>query len=427
MCCLCSINPPLYAGKTGGSAVTKNKKKKTAGTEKSSSSGSYKIPKKMSAVEPDSEDEARGTTFYNSSRKFGDTANRQIHSIINSKALLPNEMSSLCENMEKLIIGSVSNQTWAKHNSALNLYKEFCKIFSVKFVMPVAPEYIRAFATWAISARKLKSSTVKSYISSINVAHTLCNFSTSKLSSDPCLKMILKGAENTSITGAECKTNRLPMNIHLLNILGHKIAQLDWAVFSKQVVWTACIVSFFSSCRMGELLPEKEFSYDPLTTLTWSKVNFVSKTEVVIFIPYTKTTGFKGKLIDIFKVNINGICPAAAMHRLKYLASLENLYKPENPVFSFKNGIFLTRKKLNFYLATLLDEFTDPFHKITGHSFRAGIPSALAASSYSNYITDIKDWGHWSSDSYLLYTKQESEKRKTLFNRIVKSLFEQEK
>ena len=99
--------------------MAKNKKKKTAGTEKSSSSGSYKIPKKNTAVEPDSEDEARGTTFYGSSQKFGDTANRQIHSIINSKALLPNEMSSLCENMEKLIIGSVSNQTWAKNSAKL--------------------------------------------------------------------------------------------------------------------------------------------------------------------------------------------------------------------------------------------------------------------------------------------------------------------
>ena len=171
-----------------------NKKKKTAGTEKSSSTGGFKIPKKKSAVELDSEDEAIGTSFYGSNRKFGDTADRQIHSMINSKALLPNEMLSLCNNMEKLIICSVSKQTWAKHNSALNLYREFCKIFNVNFVMPVEPEHVQAFGTWAVSARKLKSSTVKSYISSINVAHALSNVKISNLNSDPCLKMILKGA-----------------------------------------------------------------------------------------------------------------------------------------------------------------------------------------------------------------------------------------
>ena len=113
--------------------VKNHKKKKTAETEKSSSTGGFKISKKKSAVELDSEDEDRGTSFYSSTRKFGDTADRQIHSMINSKALLPNEMLSLCNNMEKLIIFSVSSQTWAKHNSALNLYREFCKIFNVNF------------------------------------------------------------------------------------------------------------------------------------------------------------------------------------------------------------------------------------------------------------------------------------------------------
>ena len=80
-----------------------NKKKKTTETEKSSSRGGSKVSKKKTTVEVDSEDEDRGTSFDSSAQKFGDTADRQIHSLINSKALLPNEMSSLCNNMDKLI------------------------------------------------------------------------------------------------------------------------------------------------------------------------------------------------------------------------------------------------------------------------------------------------------------------------------------
>ena len=213
------------------------------------------------------------------------------------------------------------------------------------------------------------------------------------------------------------------MNIHLLNILGHRIAQLEWADFSKQIVWTACVVSFFSSCRMGELLPSHEKSIDPLTTLTWSKVNFINKKEIAIFVPYTKTTGFKGKIIDIFEVNIEDICPAAALVKLKNMAETRGLAKPFVPVFSFKKDSFLTRKKLNSYLATLLADFVDPYHKITGHSFRAAIPSTQAISSGINSANDIKDWGSWTSDCYLLHTKQESEKRKVLFSRIVKCMY----
>ena len=59
--------------------------------------------------------------------------------------------------------------------------------------MPV--EYIRAFATWALTKKGLKSSTVKSYVSSLNKAHALSN-SRTNFSSDPCIKMALKGAEN---------------------------------------------------------------------------------------------------------------------------------------------------------------------------------------------------------------------------------------
>ena len=44
--------------------------------------------------------------------------------------------------------------------------------------------------------KKLKSTTVKSYISSLNVAHTMGNVDYPNLSSDACTKMVVKGAKN---------------------------------------------------------------------------------------------------------------------------------------------------------------------------------------------------------------------------------------
>ena len=386
----------------------------------------YKIPKKKTTMEAESDDEERGiasASLSSCTNKFSVEADCKIHSLINSRVLIPSEMSSLSDNFEKLIISSVSKQTWAKHSSALSCFHDFCKTFNVKFSIPISVQYARAFATWAVTSRKLKSSTVKSYLSSLNTANALGNFNEKNRAADPCLKMVLKGADNCSYLSNSYKSNRLPMNIHLLNVLGHRIAKLDWADFSKQIVWTACVVSFFSSCRMGELLPSHEKSFDPLTTLTWSKVNFITNEEIAIFVPYTKTTGFKGKVIDIFKVDIGNICPAAALVKLKDMAETRGLAKPFNPVFSVKKDSFLTRKKINSYLATLLADFVDPYHKITGHSFRAAIPSTLATSSETNIANDIKAWGSWTSDCYLLYTKQESEKRKVLFRRIVNCLY----
>ena len=305
-----------------------------------------------------------------------------------------------------------------------NLYKEFCSCFNTKFELPILVQYVRAFSTWAITARGLKSSTVKSYISSLNTTHVLSSVEGKNLNSDTCVKMILKGAENSFSPKHTCKTNRLPMNIHLLNVLGHKIANLGWTDYSKQIVWTACVISFFTSCRMGELLPSHEKSYDPLTAITWKKINFTSEKEILIFVPFTKTTGLKGKIVDIFQIENDSKCPVAAIKKLKRMAISKGVFKPENSVFAFGPNNFLMRKKLNNYLRVLLGEFFGPNHQITGHSFRAAVPSALAASLSNSTVKDIKDWGCWASDSYLIYTKQESEKCKALFTSIVKCLYD---
>ena len=100
------------------------------------------------------------------------------------------------------------------------------------------------------------------------------------------------------------------MSIDLLKILGHKLSKLDWSDFSKQVMWTACSTSFFTSCRMGEILSPQEKKFDCSSTLLWANVKFLEKKEILILIPYSKTTGFKGKLLDIFPLKDKTLCLA---------------------------------------------------------------------------------------------------------------------
>ena len=64
------------------------------------------------------------------------------------------------------------------------------------------------------------------------------------------------------------KQDRLSMNIYLLEILSHRLSELSWSEFSKQIFLTACSLSFFTACRMGEIVPALERSFDPATTLT---------------------------------------------------------------------------------------------------------------------------------------------------------------
>ena len=63
--------------------------------------------------------------------------------------------------------------------------------------------------------------------------------------------------------------------------------------------------------------------------------------------PYSKTTGFKGKLIDLYPIAGSSICPFASLFKLKKMAVSEGIWDKSKPVFSFKSGKFLTIAKLN--------------------------------------------------------------------------------
>ena len=88
----------------------------------------------------------------------------------------------------------------------------------------------------------------------------------------------------------------------------------------------------------------------------------------------------------------------------------------------FTSGKFLTVQKMNEILESLLTDFTDSLHKITCHSFRAGLPSVIAANPDKSGVQDLKEWGRWHTDSYEKYTKQDREKRRVLFYRYVNML-----
>ena len=125
----------------------------------------------------------------------------------------------------------------------------------------------------------------------------------------------------------------------------------------------------------------------------WANVKFLEKKEILILIPYSKTTGFKGKLLDIFPLKDKTMCPASALRRLKKLSISNRTFCENKPVFAFKSGKFLTKAMFNTWLAEILKDFVDESHRITGHSFRSAIPTALSSHPDEQSAAVIKDWG----------------------------------
>jgi hypothetical protein len=59
---------------------------------------------------------------------------------------------------------------------------------------------------------------------------------------------------------------------------------------------------------------------------------------------------------------------------------------------------------------------------ITGHSFRAALPSAMANCPDIANESDVKLWGRWNSSAYKLYTRLTPRQKRVIFEKIMSSL-----
>ena len=304
--------------------------------------------------------------------------------------------------------------------SAMKCFELFETEKSVKESWPLSKFVLRDFVSWAIFKRNLKSSTVQSYLGSLLQMHKLNDLSCDSFY-DAVLKSMIRGAENLSFYKDMSKGTKKVMTLPLLKILGHRISSSDWEDDTKQVFWTALVIAFFGSFRFGEILCRSESSHNKSEVLLWEDIIF-RKDSVTIKIKIPKTRNLKGECVDLFEIDEVSYCPVRALVRLRKLKGQSICNK--EPVFMFKTGIFLTSVSLNATLYELLNPVIGAVAagQISGHSFRAALPSALARCPDLVAEEDIKLWGRWSSSSFKRYTRLTPNKRRKIFGQIVSSL-----
>ena len=318
-----------------------------------------------------------------------------------------------------LIAASIAKSSWNKNGAALNCFRKFELSKCQKFDWPLTKNCIREFISWAILDKNLKASTVQSYISSLIFIHNV-NELDPKNCSDLIVKSMIKGAENLNFYKKISEGSRKVMTLPLLKILGHQIAKSNWTKVDKQVFWAAAIVAFFGSFRFGEILCSSDKSFHPNESLLWEDVAFKNDS-ILIRIKIPKNRNQKGEFVDLFKIENTSICPVLAMIRLQDLKGLPIDLK--KPVFCFESGKNLTSDCLNSCLKQLLVPVVGKEAElISGHSFRAALPSVLANRPDLASDKDIKTWGRWSSGSFQLYTRLKPQQRRIIFGKIVAAI-----
>lgn len=331
---------------------------------------------------------------------------------------IPQSASLTCR---QLLTASLSRQTWQKNNSAFNCLKTFSKTTSSDITFPLKDILVVKFVEWCHSNKKLKASTIRSYLSSIATAHKMQHMNPSACSCFQSTQM-LRGIENLEFYENICKKTRKVMTLPLLKIAGNEISKTNWCEDSKQVAWAVLTTAFFGSFRLGEILCPTENSYNPKEHLLWKDVLFREDNSILIKIKIPKSRNAQGEFIDIFPFKGHKCCPVAALKKLKKLRP----NCPDKPLFTFKNGKCVTAAFINEKLPILLSSSMGSASKeYLGHSLRPALASALANDPDTANDQDVKKWGRWNSSSYQLYTRLKLEQKKQLYKKITNVLNKQ--
>jgi hypothetical protein len=334
---------------------------------------------------------------------------------------LSNVNTNLCSAAKQLLAASYSKSTWAKNLSGWNAFSNFEVETCTTVTWPVKIEVIRSFAVWCLECRKLQVETVKSYISAVVLAHHLQGIKCENFSSDKILKLLLNGAENLQRLETS-KCNRRVATLDTLLLLGHRIATSNWSQCSKIVFWSLCTTAFFSCARLGELLSESEVCFDKTSDLLWSDIKF-DVNHILIHVKNPKTKSKQGDFLDIFKFSNEKCCPYLALVALKKFQIGNGYFSANLPVFRFDTGKNLTQPVVNKTLKLLMSDLYVPGQNdLSGHSFRAGIPSVLTNNNVIKGDSMSADWGRWKGGSYKTYCRLKTNQKNDLFDLISECL-----
>ncbi len=207
------------------------------------------------------------------------------------------------------------------------------------------------------------------------------------------------------------------MSLPLLKILGHSLASSSLSKYDKQAAWAVSCLAFYGSLRLGEILCHRELGFHSADSFLWADVNFAASDHVILRLKNTKSG--KTECVDIFSNPSCSTCPVKSLRKLRSASAAQ----PSSPVFVWESGSNITPRDLNLLLPKLLEpHIGQTAHQLSGHSFRAAIPSLLASFPELSSSDEVMGWGRWKSSAYLIYTRLKSDQRRKVYNKILSLL-----
>ena len=359
-----------------------------------------------------------------------------------------------------LISMSYATNTWSSHQTAFLSFRTFCITTNSSAQLPVHPitltKYIKFLKTW----RKLQASTIASYLSSIKVLHFLNGYPkrlVEDIFSHFLVTNALKGISNTCLLNPKPSNPRRVMTFPCLKLLGkildllntyflikkkniaftffvfffffnyhccqyipppsrlnkariffkgHGLVTQGFSEFDTQIIWSACVLAFWGSFRMSELLPSGQKPHQTCNALTWGKVFKPQSKQITISIKFPKSMkDGKADAVDVYKYIDKAYCPVHQLIKLYNLMQDTKKFDNNDFVFRLGSGKLLTLSVLNQIIGSTMAQFFDGTHKFSNHSFRAGLPASMATQPHLFNEEEIKVIGRWTSEAFKRYCR----------------------
>ena len=140
--------------------------------------------------------------------------------------------------------------TWTCYRSGWEAFSQFLNHVGYSVTLPASSDTLLLFINYLIYWRKVKLSTVKSYLSHVKILHKLNRVKVTQFD-DIYIHQCLKGIQNWQSALNIHTFHRNVFTFEILKIWGHTLQTLELSTFDRQVVWVTSVIAFWASTRLG--------------------------------------------------------------------------------------------------------------------------------------------------------------------------------
>ena len=290
---------------------------------------------------------------------------------------------------QQLLARAVAPSTFTNYKSACKNYLRFCNTHSLPPFPPVE-ETLILYATQVSTYSSYAN--IKLHLAAIR-HFTIRRGMVSPIPSFQRLYMLLKGIKRAQGKRFRRRKRDPITPSTLVHLHQYLFAHDEHHYNDKLMIWAALLTAFFGFLRVSEYTSPTKSKYDPQVTLLNSDLTLSAST-ASLTIKSSKTDPFRVGVTLRLSANKSLLCPIRA------LSQYTRTRPPAPaPLFTFRNGSFLTRRDINKFLTSAT---TGAVH-LSSHSLRIGAASSAAAMGCPEWL--IQCMGRWSSDCYKDYLR----------------------